>query len=212
MYYNFARVHQTLRVTPAMEAGVADHVWTINEVVALPCAYRAAVTPRMALEQSYAGRIVSASAADLLALVVFILPSLLAAGTLIVAIASTAWWLSSPQGLRRTGEAIVFLVGAVCCVGHCRRLPPASPAVLFATVLGGVALIEKPGGPLFPIALAVLAGLTWTGVVVVRSAGPYVRRKTVGSAVAQLVGRRRMLRYSDQDGFPERHTVPRCEH
>jgi hypothetical protein len=26
MYYNFARVHQTLRVTPAMEAGVADHV------------------------------------------------------------------------------------------------------------------------------------------------------------------------------------------
>jgi hypothetical protein len=26
MYCNFARVHQTLRVTPAMEAGVADHV------------------------------------------------------------------------------------------------------------------------------------------------------------------------------------------
>ena len=28
MYYNFGRVHQTLRVTPAMEAGIADHVWT----------------------------------------------------------------------------------------------------------------------------------------------------------------------------------------
>ena len=27
MYYNFGRIHQTLRVTPAMEAGVADHVW-----------------------------------------------------------------------------------------------------------------------------------------------------------------------------------------
>ena len=26
MYYNFARVHQTLRVTPAMEAGIAQHV------------------------------------------------------------------------------------------------------------------------------------------------------------------------------------------
>jgi hypothetical protein len=26
MYYNFCRVHQTLRVTPAMEAGIADHV------------------------------------------------------------------------------------------------------------------------------------------------------------------------------------------
>jgi hypothetical protein len=35
MFYNFARVHQTLRVTPAMEAGVANHVWSIAEIVAL---------------------------------------------------------------------------------------------------------------------------------------------------------------------------------
>jgi IS1 family transposase len=35
MYYNFARIHQTLRVTPAMEAGVSDHVWNIEEIVAL---------------------------------------------------------------------------------------------------------------------------------------------------------------------------------
>ena len=35
MYYNFARVHQTLRVTPAMEAGVSDHVWSIEEIVRL---------------------------------------------------------------------------------------------------------------------------------------------------------------------------------
>ena len=35
MYYNFARVHQTLRVTPAMEAGIANHVWAIEEIVAL---------------------------------------------------------------------------------------------------------------------------------------------------------------------------------
>jgi hypothetical protein len=34
-YYNFCRVHQTLRVTPAMEAGLADHVWTLNELVSL---------------------------------------------------------------------------------------------------------------------------------------------------------------------------------
>src|SRR6476661_8313227 len=27
MYYNFARIHQSLRVTPAMETGVSDHVW-----------------------------------------------------------------------------------------------------------------------------------------------------------------------------------------
>jgi hypothetical protein len=35
MYYNFGRVHQTLRVTPAMEAGIAQHVWSIEEIVAL---------------------------------------------------------------------------------------------------------------------------------------------------------------------------------
>jgi transposase-like protein len=35
MHYNFARIHQTLRVTPAMEAGVSDHVWTLEEIAAL---------------------------------------------------------------------------------------------------------------------------------------------------------------------------------
>jgi len=35
MHYNFCRVHQTLRVTPAMEAGIADHVWSLEEVAAL---------------------------------------------------------------------------------------------------------------------------------------------------------------------------------
>ena len=35
MYYNFARIHQTLRVTPAMEAGVSDHVWSLGEIVNL---------------------------------------------------------------------------------------------------------------------------------------------------------------------------------
>lgn len=35
MYYNFCRVHTTLRVTPDMEAGIASHVWTIEELVRL---------------------------------------------------------------------------------------------------------------------------------------------------------------------------------
>ncbi len=35
MHYNFVRVHQTLRVTPAMEAGIARHVWSIQEIVEL---------------------------------------------------------------------------------------------------------------------------------------------------------------------------------
>ena len=35
IFCNFCRIHQTLRVTHAMEAGVADHVWEIGEIVGL---------------------------------------------------------------------------------------------------------------------------------------------------------------------------------
>ncbi len=35
MYYNFARIHETIRCTPAMEAGVCDYVWSIQEIVGL---------------------------------------------------------------------------------------------------------------------------------------------------------------------------------
>ena len=35
MHYNFARIHKTLRVTPAMAAGVSDHVWALEEIAAL---------------------------------------------------------------------------------------------------------------------------------------------------------------------------------
>lgn len=35
MYYNFVRVHKSLRITPAMAAGVSDHVWSLEEIVLL---------------------------------------------------------------------------------------------------------------------------------------------------------------------------------
>ncbi len=35
MHYNFARIHKSLRVTPAMAAGISDHVWNIEEIVGL---------------------------------------------------------------------------------------------------------------------------------------------------------------------------------
>jgi IS1 family transposase len=35
MHYNFCRIHQTLRITPAMEAGVSRHVWSMQELVSL---------------------------------------------------------------------------------------------------------------------------------------------------------------------------------
>jgi hypothetical protein len=33
-YYNFCRIHKSLRVTPAVEAGIADHVWDLAELLA----------------------------------------------------------------------------------------------------------------------------------------------------------------------------------
>jgi hypothetical protein len=35
MHYNFCRIHKSLRVTPAMEAGITDHAWSIEEIVDL---------------------------------------------------------------------------------------------------------------------------------------------------------------------------------
>jgi hypothetical protein len=34
-WYNFVRIHKTLRVTPAMAAGIADRLWSMEDVVAL---------------------------------------------------------------------------------------------------------------------------------------------------------------------------------
>jgi len=33
MHYNFCRVHETLRITPAMQLGVTDHIWSIGELI-----------------------------------------------------------------------------------------------------------------------------------------------------------------------------------
>jgi IS1 family transposase len=35
VHYNFCRIHQTLRITPAMAAGLADHVWEVEEIVGM---------------------------------------------------------------------------------------------------------------------------------------------------------------------------------
>jgi hypothetical protein len=35
MHYNFARIHKTLRITPATAAGVSDHVWELEEIATL---------------------------------------------------------------------------------------------------------------------------------------------------------------------------------
>ncbi len=35
VYYNFARIHKTLRITPAMATGLSGHVWSLEEIVPL---------------------------------------------------------------------------------------------------------------------------------------------------------------------------------
>ena len=35
MYYNFVKVHQTLKMTPAMEAGLTDRLWDVSDLVTI---------------------------------------------------------------------------------------------------------------------------------------------------------------------------------
>jgi hypothetical protein len=35
LHYNYCRIHQSLRVTPAMEAGLSDRVWELTDVIGL---------------------------------------------------------------------------------------------------------------------------------------------------------------------------------
>ncbi len=42
MYYNYCRVHSTIKTTPARKAGLADHIWTLHEIAQLPDSKRLA--------------------------------------------------------------------------------------------------------------------------------------------------------------------------
>jgi IS1 family transposase len=47
VYYNFCRIHKTLRVTPAMAANVTDRLWEVSDIVALVEAREAAAAPKV---------------------------------------------------------------------------------------------------------------------------------------------------------------------
>jgi IS1 family transposase len=60
MYYNFCRIHSTLRVTPAMESGLSDHAWTIDEMCGLlptPVSAVRSAENKLVLRALAAGRI-----------------------------------------------------------------------------------------------------------------------------------------------------------
>jgi hypothetical protein len=46
VHYNFARIHKTLRITPAMACGLSDHVWSLEEIVMMADSYMPAPKPR----------------------------------------------------------------------------------------------------------------------------------------------------------------------
>jgi IS1 family transposase len=46
VYYNFARIHKTLRITPAMAAGLSDHVWSVEEIILMAESYLPKPGPR----------------------------------------------------------------------------------------------------------------------------------------------------------------------
>jgi IS1 family transposase len=46
VHYNFARIHKTLRVTPAMQAGLSDHVWSLEEIVMMADGFMPKPGPR----------------------------------------------------------------------------------------------------------------------------------------------------------------------
>lgn len=47
MYYNFCRMHKTLRMAPAMAAGVSKRLWEVNDIVALIEAKEVAEAPKV---------------------------------------------------------------------------------------------------------------------------------------------------------------------
>jgi hypothetical protein len=47
VYYNFCRIHKTLRITPAMAAGMTDRLWDVGDIVALIEAKEAAEMPKV---------------------------------------------------------------------------------------------------------------------------------------------------------------------
>jgi hypothetical protein len=54
VHYNFARIHKTLRITPAMAAGLSDHVWSLEEIVQMADSYAPAPKPRGPYKRNHA--------------------------------------------------------------------------------------------------------------------------------------------------------------
>ena len=94
---------------------------------------------------------------------------LLALGLAILGILSVASSVNSPIAVRRLGEAILVLGGAVGAFKHSRRLPSRSPLMLAGALAGlALTLIRPLLGPQFPMLLTILVGIIWLGLWIAR--------------------------------------------
>jgi len=65
MHYNFGRVHKTLRVAPAMEAGLSDRTWSLEEIVLLAKLNSYDLSPHFSHDNSCVVLWVGTSAAEI---------------------------------------------------------------------------------------------------------------------------------------------------
>lgn len=54
VYYNFARIHKTLRITPAMAAGLSESAWTLENIITMEGSYLPKTTKRSPYKKSVA--------------------------------------------------------------------------------------------------------------------------------------------------------------
>src|SRR5690242_16273961 len=95
MYYNFGRIHKTLRVTLAMAAGLTDHVWSLEEIALLALGGKPMKTRKVIL-------VVAQVAISFIAAAYAV-----KTGTPYVALAPLSWW----QSVLRWPWSLAFRLG-----------------------------------------------------------------------------------------------------
>jgi hypothetical protein len=107
---------------------------------------------------------------------------LLAAATVIVAVAATLWWLSSPAGLSRTGKAIALLITLVCAVTQARK-PPSPSVALLCMLLGYLAILVfvRPTSLQLAAAFGIFTAVAWTAITIGRYISPLSAQTRAGN-------------------------------
>lgn len=92
---------------------------------------------------------------------------------LTVALGTIGWWFGSLEGVRKMGQGLMLLSGAIFAVQHCQRWPKGSPLTLCGAILGlGVPFLVPSNGPSFAAILALSGVCVWMVISIGRSQPP----------------------------------------